>query len=134
MSGHAESMFVIDGWEEEVISAGPPVKITRTRVSKKFSGDIEGSAIGDMTMAVTEAGSAAYVGFDRIEATIRGRSGAFVLHHNAMGNARGEGIGSWTVLDDSGTGELAGLRGTGTLTRHEDGSHSFTLDYEIGRP
>jgi hypothetical protein len=35
------------------------------------------------------------------------------------------------VLSGSGTGEMAGLSGTAEITRHDDGSHTFTLEYTL---
>ena len=39
---------------------------------------------------------------------------------------------TWTVLPGSGTGELAGVRGEGQITRHEDGSHTYWLELTAG--
>ncbi|MBA2415722.1 MAG: DUF3224 domain-containing protein, partial [Geodermatophilaceae bacterium] len=71
-----------------------------------------------------------YVGFERITATIDGRTGTFVLQHNAVGNSEG-GDATWTVLADSGTGELRGIRGTAQIARDENGTHIFTLNYDL---
>lgn len=59
-----------------------------------------------------------------------GRAGSFILRHNAF-TAAGAGEFEVVVMTSSGTGELIGLSGTAGIDRHEDGSHSFTLDYEI---
>ncbi|MEU8269376.1 DUF3224 domain-containing protein [Sphaerisporangium sp. NPDC049002] len=74
-------------------------------------------------------GSAAYVGFERFTGGVHGRKGSFVLHHTATGSA-GEQSLSWTILPDSGTGELLGIRGGGQIIP-DDGEHFFHLDYEL---
>lgn len=38
---------------------------------------------------------------------------------------------SLVVLAGSGTGDLAGMTGSAEITRHEDGSHTFDLDYDL---
>ena len=38
---------------------------------------------------------------------------------------------SWSVVPDSGTGELQGLRGQARIDVLPDGGHVFTLDYEL---
>lgn len=130
MVTHAWSVFVIDRWDEEVIDEHEGAHVVRTAVSKTFSGDITGTSDGWMTMARAQRGSMAYVGFERITATIDGRTGTFVLQHNAVGNSEG-GDATWTVLADSGTGELRGIRGTAQIARDENGTHIFTLNYDL---
>jgi Protein of unknown function (DUF3224) len=36
------------------------------------------------------------------------------------------------VVQGSGTGDLAGIRGAGSIDIAEGGAHTLTLDYEIG--
>jgi hypothetical protein len=74
---------------------------------------------------------AAYVDLERFVDLINGRSGSFVLRHSAT-MKRGEGEAAWSVVPDSGTGELLGLRGEAQITVEPDEEHSFTLDYGLG--
>jgi hypothetical protein len=67
---------------------------------------------------------------ERIEGRINGRAGSFVLHHSATAD-RGAQAASWTVVPDSGTGELRGLRGQARIDVSPDGGHTFTLDYDL---
>jgi hypothetical protein len=78
-------------------------------------------------------GSAAYVGFERITGQLLGREGTFLLHHTASA-ARGDQPGAWTVVPDSGTGELCGLRGNAEISVASDGGHTFVLEYDIESP
>ena len=130
MNRQVSAVFVIDRWEEAAIEEHEGADLVRTEVAKTFRGGIEGTSTGWMTMAKAQQGSMAYVGFERISATIDGRSGTFVLQHNAIANAAG-GSATWAVLAESGTSELRGIRGTAAITRDEDGTHTFTLDYEL---
>ena len=102
----------------------------RFRIAKTFSGDLVGSAAAQMLSVGTPTeGSAAYVAIDRVEATLHGRQGTFVLLHNGV-MERGEGRLDVVVVPDSGTGELTGLRGRLAI-RIVDGVHHYTFDYAI---
>ena len=135
MSEHAAGTFKIESWEEEPYDEREGAKLTRTRLRKTFRGDVEGESTAELLMAyAAEEGSAAYVGFERVVGRVHGRPGSFVLHHTATSDAsHGEASASWSVVPDSGTGELRGLRGEALITNEPDGGHSFTLDYYLER-
>jgi Protein of unknown function (DUF3224) len=133
MGTQATGTFEIDSWDEEPYDDNDGAKLTRTRLTKTFRGDVEGESTAELLMAyAAREGSAAYVGFERVVGRVHGRSGSFVIHHTASsGGPDGEPSASWTVVPDSGTGELRGLRGEATITNEPDGGHSFTLDYDL---
>lgn len=134
MSEHATGTFDIDSWEEIPYDERDGTKLTRTHVTKTFHGDVEGTSIAELLMAYgTVEGSAAYTGFERIVGGVHGRSGSFVLHHTATSDAsHGPPTAMWSVVPDSGTGELRSLRGEALISRSPDGEHTFTLDYDFG--
>ena len=133
MSTHAAGTFEIESWEEEPYDEREGTKLTRARITKTFHGDVEGESTAELLMAyAAEEGSAAYVGFERVVGRVHGRPGSFVLHHTASSDgSRGERSASWSVVPDSGTGELRSLRGEARITNEPDGGHSFTLDYDL---
>lgn len=131
MSHRATGTFTVDNWEEEAFDERAGAKLSRAHLTKTFHGDIEGTSTTDILMAVPPvAGSAAYVGFERLVGRLHGREGSVVFHHSAIASDDAPAA-PWTVVRDSGTGELTGLRGVGQLTVGADGGHSFTLDYEL---
>src|SRR4051812_34478619 len=84
----------------------------RMLLTKKFSGDLQASARGQMLSAGTATrGSAGYVAIDHVTGMLDGRTGSFVLQHSGSMN-RGVPTLSIMVVPDSGTGELTGLTGT----------------------
>ena len=103
---------------------------SRMAIRKRFAGDLEGEGAGQMLSATTDVeGSAGYVAIERIAGTLDGREGTFVLHH--MGTMdRGAPSLAITVVPDSGTGELAGIRGE-MLIDVVDGVHSYEFTYEL---
>lgn len=131
MNTQAKATFEIDTWDEKPYDEQEGAKLTRTHVTKTFSGDVEGESTAELLMAyAAEKGSAAYAGFERVVGRVHDRSGSFVLHHNAT-SSRGEQSATWSVVPDSGTGELRGLRGEARISMEPDGGHSFTLDYDL---
>ena len=115
----AAATFAITGWEQAPYDAppdGPP--LTRATVRKTYSGPLAAESVAELLTC----GELAYMANERVSGTLDGRSGTFVLQHGAW-----EG-GQWGfVVPGSGTGELAGLRGSAELA-HE----RIALDYELG--
>jgi hypothetical protein len=102
-------------------------------MTKTFHGDFECQSTAELLMASGQVEtSRAYVGFERVVGRVQGRSGSFVLHHNASGSEGGEQLARWSVLPDSGTSELRGIRGEARIDIEPDGTHTLTLDYELG--
>ena len=131
MSTRATGTFEIGTWEEQPYDEREGTKLSRAHLTKTFRGDVEGESTAELLFAYgTEEGSAAYAGFERVTGRVHGRSGSFVLHHSAT-MERGEGKAALSVVPDSGTGELRGLRGEATISAAPDGGHSFTLDYDL---
>jgi hypothetical protein len=99
-------------------------------IDKRFHGELDGTSTGTMLSAGTAvAGSAGYVAIERVTGTLCGKRGSFALQHSGTMN-RGAPSLSVTVVPDSGTDELAGLRGSMQIII-EKGKHSYDFDYEI---
>lgn len=130
MTTQATGTFTIEDWQEEPYDERDSVKLARTRVTKTFQGQIAGQSMAELLMAYAPEGSAAYVGFERIVGRVHDRAGSFVLHHSAT-SSHGAQSASWTVVPDSGTGDLRGLRGEAHIAVGPDGGHTFTLNYEL---
>jgi len=110
--------------------SGIGAKLARMLLKKKYAGDLEGEAEGQMLTAVTETqGSAGYVAIERVTGTLDGRKGAFVLQHSGTMN-RGAQELSITVVPDSATDGLKGLAGKLAI-RIADGKHYYDFDYTL---
>jgi hypothetical protein len=107
-------------------------QLSRRRLRKVFRGDIVGESVGEFLMAVGQGGSAAYVGIDRVDATVAGAPGSFILVHSAT-RTPGQASATIVVLADTGTGDLRGLRGELEIAIAPDGSHTYTFVYELER-
>jgi hypothetical protein len=102
----------------------------RMSSDKQFRGDLEGTSKGEMLTAGTSVkGSAGYVAIERVSGSLNGRTGTFILQHNATMN-RGAPQLNIIVVPDSGTGQLAGLTGTMNIII-ADGKHSYDFTYSL---
>lgn len=105
--------------------------IGRMSIDKQYHGDLEAVARGQMISAGTAIkNSAGYVAVERVTGTLKGRKGSFVLQHHGIMN-RGQPSLVITIIPDSGTEQLEGLRGTMSL-RIEGGKHFYDLTYTLG--
>ncbi|WP_236051974.1 DUF3224 domain-containing protein [Nonomuraea cypriaca] len=128
----AKGDFDTAGWDAE-----PPfddrdgVTLGLVTMSKTFHGDLTGtSVVRLMTASTGVENSRSYVALERVEGALDGRPGTFVVQHNAVSD-RGEQSLTITVVPDSATGELRGLRGEMDILIAPDGSHSYTFDYHL---
>ncbi len=104
--------------------------LARMSLDKKYHGDLEAGAKGTMLTAGTDVkGSAGYVAIERVTGTLNGKTGSFVLQHNAT-LSRGTPMQNIIVVPDSGTGQLAGITGKLTVII-ADGKHSYEFDYTL---
>jgi hypothetical protein len=126
----AVATFTVDSFDPS-----PPhheadgVTLGRIKISKTFTGELDGSGSVEMLAARAEEGSG-YVALELIDAAVAGRRGTFVLMHAATMT----GTEPWTkflVVPGSGTGELRGITGEGRIDIAEDDTHTFTLDYDL---
>lgn len=105
-------------------------KIGRMSIDKTISGDLVATTKGQTLSAMTEVkGSAGYVAIERVEGTLKGKKGNFVLQHTGTMN---QGIPSLSVavVPDSGTGELVGLAGQFNIIIAA-GKHSYEFKYTL---
>ena len=102
----------------------------RRTIDKDFQGDLQAASRGQMLSFGTGVhNSAGYVAMERVEGTLHGKRGSFVLQHSGTMN---KGVPALTVsvVPDSGTEELLGL--SGTLEIHiADGTHYYDFNYYL---
>ena len=102
--------------------------LTRIHVEESFSGDITGDGVVEFLQAAGADGSASFVGIERVAGQIDGRQGTFLLQD--AGTVAGNIVsGDWFVIPQSGTGQLAGLRGEGGFRANLGEGAQVHLDY-----
>src|SRR5215470_13385353 len=109
MKKSANAHFTIKSWDEKPYSEGQgQPKLTRASVIKAFTGDIEGEGRVEYLMMYRSDGTATFVGLERIDGRIGGRTGSFVLQRSGVFEG-GQAKESYTVIAGSATGDLQGL-------------------------
>src|SRR5689334_4259335 len=128
----ATGTFGVRSWDE-----GPWAedeggrKLTHAKVVNAYRGGIEGEGESQSLMWYGEESRATYAGFERVVGRLGGRSGTFVLECRGT-YENGVATTAWTVAGGSGTGELAGLRGTGGYAAgHGESEIAYRLDYSF---
>jgi Protein of unknown function (DUF3224) len=102
----------------------------RMSIEKQLHGDLEATSKGEMLTAGTSVkGSAGYVAMERVSGSLNGRTGTFILQHNATMN-RGVPRLNVVVVPDSGTGQLTGLSGSMSI-QIAAGKHSYDFAYSL---
>ncbi|HEX4574638.1 MAG TPA: DUF3224 domain-containing protein [Gemmatimonadales bacterium] len=130
MTTHATGTFDVT-----LTPQGPPeqsegIAVGRMTVDKQFHGDLEGtSKVQMLTAAADSTGAGAYVAIERVTGTLHGRRGSFVLMHSGTRTPDGQHL-TVTVAPGLGTGQLAGLAGTMTISV-VDKQHRYALDYTL---
>ena len=132
MATTAISGFTITSWEATPYDEGVPgPKMTSTVVKKSFTGAMIGTSVAQLLTCESESGGAGYLAMERVEGTLDGHEGTFVIQHGGLYDAAtGESIPYGAIVPGSATGELAGLRGGATF-RHDENGAILTLHYEL---
>ena len=130
MNKIAKGTFVVKLLPLTVEGQAEGTKLGRMSIDKTISGDLVATSVGQMLSAMSEfKGSAGYVAIERVDGTLNGRKGTFVLQHSGTMN-RGAPSLSVAVVPDSGTGELVGLIGDFKINIAE-GKHSYEFSYSL---
>lgn len=133
----ARSTIIAKDWDEHRVAESDPLhSVARAGYATEWTGDIEATGSCFLLIAYTGGNPSdpmtlvgAFSGYEQVRATIDGRSGSFVLattgeHREATVHAQ------VSIVPESGTGELAGIRGAGHYTSTGT-QFTVELDYEL---
>ena len=110
-------------------ATGEP-RLTHAGGTQSFSGDIEGSGSIEWLMCYLPAGTARFVGLQRIDGSMHGRRGTFVIeaigvHDGTASQAR------WRIIEGTGTDDLTGITGQGGFDASGGRTVKYHLDYRL---
>lgn len=126
----ARGSFTVEMKPQADLGAEASVKLARMSLDKRFDGDLQAVGQGEMLTALTPvAGSAGYVAIERVSGSLHGAGGSFVLQHSGTMDRSAQSL-SITVMPDSATGALAGLRGRLKIDIVE-GRHFYEFEYTL---
>lgn len=104
--------------------------VGRVVIAKVFSGEMNGTGSGQMLAYRSSVpGSAGYVAMEKVQGTLNGRQGSFIMQHNGIMN-RGESQLTIRIVPDSGTDQLTGIAGE-MLLNIEQGKHYYEFRYTL---
>ncbi len=127
---HATGPFDIKMTPQPLADPSADSTLSRMSLDKHFHGDLEAASKGEMLTAGAPAqGSAGYVAIEHVTGTLHGRAGAFSLQHSGS-LTHGVPQLTVTVVPGSGTGQLAGLTGSMTIT-NTAGKHTYDFEYAL---
>lgn len=128
---HATGTFEVKTTPEAQSAAGA-YPTARLALEKKFTGGLQGEAIGVMlSIGTPKPGeAAAYVAIDQFTGAVNGKKGSFALTHRATMTKQGKSVLEIQVVPDSGQGELAGIAGTLAIDARE-GVHNYDFAYSL---
>lgn len=107
------------------------INLARMSIDKQFKGELDATSKGEMLSAMTSVkNSGGYVAIEQVSGSLSGQRGKFVLQHFGTMD-RGADRLILEVVPDSGTGELAGLKGEMKIIV-ENGQHYYEFNYELG--
>ena len=132
MNEQVSGPFDVKRTAMETVDAGHGAAFGRIRFEKRFHGALDATSVVEMLSAGDPAsGSAGYVAMEHVVGALRGRLGSFMLQHSGTMD-RGALSLVVSVVPDTGTDELQGLRGTLKIDIAEGGAHSYIFDYTLG--
>lgn len=129
MSIELQGRFEVAAWEEAEIHATEGLaKLAVAHIRYTLAGGLEGQAAVEYVMTYRQDGGAESAGLLRIEGTIEGRTGSFVLLETGI-YEEGVARGDWKIVPHTSTGDLAGIAGTGSYyTEGHGGIYSLSVD------
>ena len=123
------SDFTDTGYRSPVTTG---VDVGHAHMVKQFTGAIEGTAYTQFSAAYSmETGIGTYVALESFEGSIDGRSGTLNFAHTATTTGADKTAELLVIVPSSGTGELAGITGSGSLEIDADGVHRLQVNYEL---
>lgn len=130
MSGRASGTFEVKLTPRASKADEEGADLFKMSIDKQFHGDLVATSKGEMLADnMGDKGSGGYVAMERVNGTLHGRNGTFVLQHSGT-MRRGAAQLSISVVPESGTGQLQGLEGKMTI-RVADGKHYYDFDYTL---
>jgi Protein of unknown function (DUF3224) len=105
-------------WDEEPgwDSGAPVPRLAQAVVAFRFAGDLDGTSTSRSVMHYAGEDRGVTVGLERLDVrTAAGDEGSVVLRSEGVFDAEGVTV-AWTVVPGTGSGEFAGLGGTGGFT------------------
>ena len=124
------SFEVAGGTEDPYDELVGGIKLTHASGTQAFSGDVTGEGAVHWLMLYRADKTAHFVGLQRITGSVGGRTGSFVASAEGDHDGTGSTI-SFSIIPGSGTDQLSGIRGDGSLVAKGGPKGTYELDYTL---
>jgi hypothetical protein len=121
---------VVGGSEQPLHETEGGIRLTRVTGSQHFGGAIVGDGSVDWVFCYMTDRTARFAGFQRIDGSISGRTGSFVMESTGDHDGRSS-RGRWRIVAGSGTGGFTGISGEGGFAAPGGPEASYELDYQV---
>ncbi|WP_275461074.1 DUF3224 domain-containing protein [Streptomyces noursei] len=135
MPAQTTGRITFANWEERPVGgegAGP--RLAHASVTNSFSGGIEApDTTCEYSLVYISEKTGAFTGLELLTGRLDGRAGTFVLEERGSFDPDGTVRCTFDVVPGSGTGELAGLTGSGGyVCRPGEPSFPYDFTYQVG--
>ncbi|MFF8659685.1 DUF3224 domain-containing protein [Streptomyces huasconensis] len=109
------------------------VPVVIATMDKQFEGEVAGRSATLFTSAFDQStNTGTYIAMESFEGALHSRAGTFNFAHSAtMSGGSRQGEFFVVIVPGSGTGELAGITGTGGIAIDADGTHRIWFDVDL---
>jgi len=126
----AKGTILHNNWDEKPYSEVAGLKSTEAHIDIVMHGDLEATGPCRYLLQYPTAETCHYAGYLVLTGALGGRSGSFIVYEigtwkNGVASSR------WEIVENSGTGELKGVRGTGSYAAEHDKTVHYQLSYEL---
>ncbi|MFI1621434.1 DUF3224 domain-containing protein [Streptomyces lydicus] len=129
--------FTFANWEERTVSPdGTSPTLACASVTNAYSGGITAAnTTCEYVIVYRPDKTGTFTGMQVLTGGLDGREGAFAVEERGWFDTEGAVHCTFEVVAGSGTGDLAGLCGTGSYTaRQGEPSVAYTFDYHLPTP
>ena len=135
MGARSEGTFEVAGFVpvevEPAVAVQTAMEVGLATMEKHYSGGVEGVSATLFSGGQATDGSGTYVAVESFAGALDGRSGSFVFVHTASTHGEDRYAEHFAIAAGSGTGELAGISGTGGMAVDPDGTHRVWFDWSL---
>lgn len=126
----AKGTILHNNWDEKPYNEVAGLKSTEANIDIVMKGDVAATGKSRSLMQYPSAKTCHYAGYTTLTGTLDGKSGSFIIYEAGTWK---DGVASsrWEIVEGSGTGELKGLKGTGSYAAEHDKSVHYELHYEL---
>jgi len=125
--------FAMKTWEEASYTAQDTLpRLATVQSENTFTGPVEAETVLHYVIIYLSERRGTFTGMQTFTGSVEGRSGSFTVQEE--GGWDGTTVtGRFTVVPGSGTGDLAGMSGSGAYTAiHGESAYPYTFEYRLG--